>query len=71
MYKLNRKQMKELEKHLEVYQGVEKERITFGKVAKNNLVSVTHYFKTFAVRYITISSGMPSMAMVDVIKISQ
>jgi len=68
MYKLNKEQMKELEKHLDTYQQVEKERITFGEVAKNNLVSITHYFKTFAVRYITISSGMPTMAVVHVIK---
>ncbi|HFU74988.1 MAG TPA: hypothetical protein ENK66_01950 [Arcobacter sp.] len=67
MKTLNQKQIEELEKHLVDYQQVKKGRIGFGEIAKNNLVAVTHYFKTFTVRYITMSSGMPKIATVHVL----
>lgn len=67
MNKLDQEQMKELEQHLADYQQVDKNRIFFNDIAKNNLVAVTHCFRTFKVRYIVISSGMPKMAMVQVL----
>ena len=39
----------------------------FAEVAKNNSVAQTHYFKSFTVRYLTRSSGMPKIAMVYVV----
>jgi hypothetical protein len=67
MKMLSRKQLEELEQHLSDYQQVEKAMVGFGEIAKNNSVAVTHYFKTFTVRYLTISSGMPKIATVHVL----
>lgn len=67
MNKLNQVQTEELEQHLADYQQVQKDRIGFGEVSSKNLVAVTHCFKTFTVRYITMSSGMPKIAKVHVL----
>lgn len=62
MITLNKTQIKELEEHLLEYHQVD--RVSFGEVAKNNLLAITQHFKSFTVRYITISSGNPKTAMV-------